>query len=135
MLKCKSGFNATAGFSTQSTPAPCHQNFQNVEPRNAEMPKFHSKGESTVPVASQGLLANDLAPSFYYLDVTSTVQIQPSIADPIVVVAPSELSHLLSDLEKFQVFKGLDLFSLCELNSFGYRLHSRNAIPPELCQL
>jgi hypothetical protein len=37
---------ATSGFSVQSAPAPCHQDFRNVEPRYAEMSMFHTKGTS-----------------------------------------------------------------------------------------
>jgi hypothetical protein len=40
------------GFSMQSAPAPCHQDCRNDEPQNAEMSKFHSKGESMALVTS-----------------------------------------------------------------------------------
>jgi hypothetical protein len=32
----------TLGFSMQRVLAPCYQNFQNVEPGNTKMPKFHT---------------------------------------------------------------------------------------------
>jgi hypothetical protein len=54
--KDKSRFT-TSRFSTQSSPARYHRNCRIAEPRNAKMPKFHFKGESTALVASHPIVA------------------------------------------------------------------------------
>jgi hypothetical protein len=48
----------TSGFSVQSTPAPCHQDFRNVEPQYAEMPMFHTKGTSRFATSGFAMLSS-----------------------------------------------------------------------------
>jgi len=145
---------ATLGFSMQSAPAPCHQDFWNVEPRNLKCGNPPPKGFSgSYCFSSNG--------SWHFTLLrwsVSTIHFNSSTMPPLRVYPPRIFpwyydqwlyalliqqyllllpEHVLPPflLKYFQSFKGLNLFFLYELNYLGYHLRSRNSTPLKLCSL